>query len=592
MGSLTCRRIPPVLRATVVVTAMLAMQSTLLPTVAFAQAADAKTSLANGDKATRAKDWATAATEYAAANKAAPSADALEGLANAQYQQKHDTEAYAAYDEWLKAYGAKANAAKKKTNEARLAEIAARTGLLAVDSPEAGATITVDDKPMGTTPLPAPLRLSTGPHRVRVMKEGFLPFDQAPNVAAGATATLQVKLEAQSAKGRLSVREKTGKPLRVIVDNVDMGEAPWTGEVDPGPHDVAGRGTGVAAGPEKVAVERGKTQNVELVATSSVAAIKVATSDGKGLIYLDGKLVGEGTFTSEVPSGTHALRITREGYDQFEEQIELKDKETLARSVTLKLSSKIETGVVQKETGRLEGIYGGFGLLMTFLPSGMNSSMQKTCDGSDKPAELTSCDGQGGGIGGGLTGFIGYHWDPVGIELFLGAQYDQNSPTLKWGPSSTDPGLGPDPARTEEFAIRRIGGFGVLRVRLTFQGEKLRFSAAGGVGLSYRSMLLTRDTTADANVDFRDAFVPDAQSYLSPVLSLEPSLQYRLTPTTAIALGVSMLVESARSFDQIPTTKAEGGHSLGPSGLTTPAYELTSGTQVFIGPFIGMMFGP
>jgi hypothetical protein len=578
-------------RVAAVVASMLALQSTVLSSVAFAQAPDAKSSLANGNKAAGAKDWAKAVTDFEASNKAAPSADALEGVANAHYQQKHDTEAYAAYDEWLKTYAAKAAPAKKKAVEARLKELGDRTGLLAVDTTETGATIAVDDKPMGTTPLSAPLRLAVGPHRVRITKEGFQPFDQVPNVAAGATSTVQVKLEAQTTKGRISVKEKTGKPIRVTVDGVDMGDAPWTGEVDAGAHEVGGRGAGVVAAPEKITVERGKVRDVELAAATSIATLKIGTSDGKGLIYLDNKVVGEGTFTSDVPSGTHTVRITREGYDPFEEQIELKDKETLSRSVTLKLSSKIETGAVQKDTRALEGVYGGFGLLMTFLPSGMNSSMQKTCDGQ-KPAELISCDGQGGGIGGGLDGFIGYHWDPVGVELFAGAQYDQNSPTLHWGPSSTDPGLGPDPARTEEFHIRRIGGFGIFRVRLTLQGEKLRFSVAGGVGLSYRSMLLTRDTTAVSNPALRDAFVPDAQSYLSPVVSLEPSLQYRLGPSTAVALGVSMLVESPRTFDRIPTTKAEGGHSLGPSGLTTPAYQLATGTQVFIGPFIGMMFGP
>lgn len=570
---------------------VVALQSTLLPSVASAQAPDPKASLANGTKAAGAKDWTKAASEFEASNKAAPSADALEGLANAHYQQKHDTEAYAAYDEWLKTYGAKATPAKKKTAEDRLKEIAARTGQLSLEVNEAGASIAVDDKPMGTTPLAAPLRLAVGPHRVRVTKEGFMPFDQAPNVAAGATQSVQVKLEAQTTKGRISVKEKAGKAIRVLVDGVDMGDAPWTGEVEAGPHDVGGRGTGVVAATEKVTVERGKTKDVELVASSSTATLKVGTSDGKGLIYLDGKLVGEGTFSQEIPSGPHALRITREGYDPFEEQVELKDKETLARSITLKLSSKIETGAVQKENRPLEGVYGGFGLLMTFLPGGMKHSMQKTCEG-DKPAELASCDGEGGGLGGGIDGFIGYHWDPVGVELFAGAQYDQSSPTLNWAASSTDPGIGPDPARTEEFNVRRIGGFGIARVRLTIQGEKLRFSVAGGVGLSVRSMILTRDTKSVANPAFRDAFVPDAESYVSPVLSLEPSIQYRLSASTALALGVSMLVESPRSFDQIPTTKQEGGHSLGPSGLTTPAYELASGTQVFIGPFVGMMFGP
>ena len=584
-----------------VLAALFALQSTLLAEAAFAQGASdaAKTSLANGTKAAGAKDWAKAATEFDASNKASNSADALEGLANAQFQQKRDTEAHAAYSEWLKLYVAKVPG-KKAGVEARLKDLDTRTGLLAIETTESGAAVSVDDKPMGVTPLAAPLRVAIGPHRVRVTKEGFLPFDQAPNVAVGVTSKVEVKLEAQGSKGRLVVKEKTGKPIRVLVDGVDMGDAPWSGEVEAGPHDVGGRAGALVATPEKVTVERGKTRDVELSASASSATLKVGTSDGKGLIYLDGKLVGEGTFTSDIPAGTHALRITREGYDPFEEQIALKDKETIARSITMKLSSKIETGTVQKDTRALEGIYGGFGLLMTFLPSGMNSSMQKTCDG-DKPAELTSCNGQGGGIGGGITGFVGYHWDPVGVEIFAGAQYDQNSPTLNWAASSLDPGIGPDPARKEEFNIRRIGGFGIARVRLTLQGEKVRFSVAAGVGLSYRSLLLTRDTTTPAGG--KDAFVPDAESYLSPVLSVEPSIQYRIGPHTAIALGLSMLVESPRAFDQVPTTKQEAGHLLSngknaqgrdlpPSGLTTPAYELATGTQVFIGPFIGMMFGP
>ena len=353
----------------------------------------------------------------------------------------------------------------------------------------------------------------------------------------------------------------------------------------------------MTAAPEKVTVERGKTRDVELVASATYATLKVGTSDGKGLIYLDDKLVGEGTFTSDVPSGPHRLRLTRDGYDPFEETIDLKEKETLARSITLKLSSKIDTGPVQKENRPLEGIYGGFGLLMTFLPGGMKSTMQKDCEDSPRPPELASCSGESGGLGGGVTGFVGYHWDPIGVELFLGAQYDQTKPSQKWVASSTDPGFGDDPPRTEDFSVRRIGGFGIARIRLTLQGEKLRFSIAGGVGIAYRSLVLTRDATRDSD-GATDKLVTDAQSYLSPILSLEPSLQYRIGPHTAVALGFSLLVESPRSFDQIPTTKGEKlhGFSNGPaapaSAVTTPAYELATGTQVFIGPFIGMMFGP
>ena len=580
-------------RLGLVVATLLTTHSALLSSVASAQTApDAKASLASGDKAARAKDWAKAITEYEAANGATPSAEALEGLANAHYQAKHEAAAYAAYDAWLKTYGATAAKPKKAAAEARLKELGEKTGSLTIDVSEAGAAVTVDDRPSGTTPLAAPLRLGLGPHRVRITKDGFLPADQVPNVAAAVGSTLTVKLEAQTTKGRLSVKEKSGKAIRVLVDGVDMGDAPWSGEVEAGPHDVSGRAGVLLAAPEKVTVERGKTREVELAASTTTAMLKVSTSDGKGLVYLDGKLVGEGTFASEIPAGSHQLRITRDGYDPFEEQFDLKDKETLARSITLKLSSKIETGEVVKDKRALEGIYGGFGLLLTLSPGGMGHAMQNTCASPPPSGELSGCSGEGSAIGGGLDFFVGYHWDPVGVELYGGVQYDQSTPTLTWGPSSTDPGIGPDPARTEEFAVRRAGGFAILRIRYTVQSEKLRFSVAGGVGLSYRSMFMTRDTTATDNPTFREAYVPDAQTYLSPVISLEPSIQYRLSPKVAVALGMSLLVERPETFDQVPTTPQAKGNRLGPSGLTTPQYELATGTQVMIGPFIGMMFGP
>jgi len=585
------------------VAALVALPS-FAPGVAFAQAApDAKTSLANGNKAAGAKEWAKALAEFEASNRAAPSADAQEGVANALYQLKRDGEAHAAYTAWDKAYGAKAPPAKKTAVAARLKELEGRTGALVLELtgvPE-GVVIAVDDKPVDRPAPGTPLRLAAGPHRVKVTKDGFLPFEQSPHVTAGASTNLAVKLEAQSGKGRLSVKEKSGKAVRVVVDGVDVGDAPWVGELDAGNHDVFVRAAGIASAPEKVSVERGKTRDLELSASSTTATLKITTSDGKGLIYIDGKLVGEGTFASEIPAGQHALRITRDGYDAFEEQIELKDKDTIARSITLNLASTVVAGEVQGEKTRLEGVYGGFNLLYTFLPSGMSHTMEKTCNSdiiapgnpdAQRPSSLAGCEGVGGSSGGGLTGFIGYHWDPIGVELFLGGQYDQSSPTLTWAQADLDPGFGPNPARTEEYAVRRLGGFGAARIRLTLQTDKIRFSMAAGVGLSYRVMLMERDTRSTANPELRDVFVPDSQSYLSPILSVEPSVYYRLGQHTSIGLGLTLLVESPRAFDQTPTTNREQGHRLGLNGLDTPSYELASSTQIFFGPFVGMMFGP
>lgn len=568
----------------IVFSAILGAQSLVAPPV-FAQ--DAKAQLAAGDKAAQTKDWSAAITAYDAANKATPSDAALDGLANAHFQLKHDTEAYAAYEEWLKTYGAK-NAGKKAANEKRLKEIADRTGSMEIAVNEPGATITIDDKPVGKSPLASPLRLSVGPHRVRVQKDGFLAFDGTPNVAQNVPNKVDVKLEAQSGKGRLSVKEKTGKAVRVFVDGVDMGDAPWAGDVDAGQHEVVVRSPTLVGAPEKVTIERGKQRDVEIEASSSTASVKISTVDGKGLIYIDDKLVGEGSFSGDIPSGVHKLRITREGYESFGEEITLEQKQNFVRNITMSLSGAIQTSAVEKDKRALEGIYGGFAIPLWF-GSGYGSSVEKACD--NKPVELAGCD-PGSGIGSGLQGFVGYHWDPVGVEFFFGGGYDQVGSKLDWNASSTDPGLGPDPARTEEFTVRRIGGFGAFRVRYTYQIEKVRFTVAGGVGLSYRALFLTRDASAKADSNQRDVFVPDSQTYLSPLITLEPAVYFRLGQPTALGVGFSFQMEAAGSFSDNPRTQGDGGRKIGLVGITTPSYELASSTQIFFGPFIGMIFGP
>jgi hypothetical protein len=406
--------------------------------------------------------------------------------------------------------------------------------------------------------------------------------------------------DASAGKGRLVVKEKSGKPVRVTIDGVDMGDAPWSGEVAEGAHDVALRGQGLTSAPQKVSVEKGKTQEIELTAASSSTSIKVGTSDAKGLIYLDGKLVGEGSYVGELPAGTHKLKITRDGYDPFEEDITLKENEPYSRTITLKLSSRIETGPVQN-IERLEGLYGGFTLLAMFTPGGTGNTIEKQCE--NKPPELGSCEA-GSGFGPGVGGFIGYHWDPVGIELFVGGQFDQRTMKNDWNASSTDLGIGPDPARVEDYTLSRVGGVGLARIRVSHQWEKIRLSMAAGAGFSYRVMVLERDTTAKDNSGAIDKYASEALSYLSPAVGLEPSVMYRLSPGIAVSAGLQIFFDAPSTSifgGENPKTPAEANHALRVPNATppqlkgtvsTPPYELASNMQVFIGPYLGMMFGP
>ena len=86
----------------------------------------------------------------------------------------------------------------------------------------------------------------------------------------------------------------------------------------------------------------------------------------------------------------------------------------------------------------------------------------------------------------------------------------------------------------------------------------------------------------------------DNTGYITPVLSMELAGQVRIAGNTALAVGLDLWLEHAPS-----TTRSEPSGSQAllqegqlPSPLFTPAYDLATGTQLYLGPFVGLQFGP
>ena len=64
----------------------------------------------------------------------------------------------------------------------------------------AGATVTVDGKPAGTTPLTAPLPVAPGQRKVTVAKAGYAPFSVVVSVLAGSVVSIDAELQAIGAR--------------------------------------------------------------------------------------------------------------------------------------------------------------------------------------------------------------------------------------------------------------------------------------------------------------------------------------------------------------------------------------------------------
>ena len=68
------------------------------------------------------------------------------------------------------------------------------------------------------------------------------------------------------------------------------------------------------------------------------------SAGGDNLIYLDGKMVGQGRWEGVAPSGTHTLKVTAQGMKAYHTEIVLNDKETRTLSVTLESEAKAGGG--------------------------------------------------------------------------------------------------------------------------------------------------------------------------------------------------------------------------------------------------------
>ena len=564
------------------------------PTLAQPAPAEVKSHMDAADKAVKAKDWDKAIGEYRAAFDIGHAAAALEGLANALYQAKREPEAFEAYDELLRAYGDAMPMPKRAAAEARRKELSAHTGIIQVNVNEAGAEILVDDKSIGVAPLP-PRHVKAGLHNVKVTKAGFAPFEQSIEAKDGQTASVTATLTRQVSKGRIVVREKDGKSMRVVIDGLDVGPTPYEGEVDPGPHEVLVRSSAGVSTPQRVEIERGKTATVELAAVAATTHLEITTGDHLAILFFDGKPLAEGSFSGDVAPGEHVLVVAKEGWDRVEKKLNLAPNGN--EKVNIVLTKSRETNAVKNldEEQRGRGIYGGFALAGMGLPNGSGNELETRCNDLGASSCQTPMP-----IGGGLMGYVGYSFNPIGFEVMLGGEFDQVKPKATFNgvggaATSANPSL-TGPPRTESFSFLRTGGILAVRARVNLEGEHLRGSIAIGPGIAYKYAILSeRRAVSTDGRNLQDLYAPGGQGYVSPAITADASVQWRMTSSTALTLGMLLWLESSSFTDvrapgDLHRFMAADGQT--PAAITTPPYQITSGAQMFVGPYLGMQFGP
>ena len=182
---------------------------------------------------TRAFDAALA--EFERSRAATPTRSATENAAVCLREVGRLDEAWEMFGRVLADFGVQGEVLSARPGDVRSrierqrADLDARLGAITIVGGESGAVVSVDGRPRGTLPLPAPLRASAGLHTVRVHLEGYVPFVEAVDVVATKATTLRPELAVLAQAGRLRISDRRGRGLEVVVDGVVVGRSPWEG---------------------------------------------------------------------------------------------------------------------------------------------------------------------------------------------------------------------------------------------------------------------------------------------------------------------------------------------------------------------------
>ncbi len=276
---------------------------------------EAKEHFDKGVALMKAEAWDAALAEFTVSLSLFPTKNGRKNAAACLKSLGRFDEALEMYQLLIKDHASAMDPAELDAANKAMAELRALTGTIQINSNVAGATVVVDGRDRGKTPLPGPVVVAAGTRVVRVSKEGYVPFEAKPIVAGKANIVIEANLEALARSGRLKVVEETGKVMDVVVDGAVVGKTPYEGAIAPGTHAVLLKGEGkLGTQPAVANVVVDQVFNLRLKAEELGGEARIETEPPGATVVLDGVPLGQGTWEGALRVGSHKVDVNAEGY--------------------------------------------------------------------------------------------------------------------------------------------------------------------------------------------------------------------------------------------------------------------------------------
>ncbi len=150
--------------------------------------------------------------------------------------------------------------------DAALAAIRNLVGSVRLTVSESGARITVDDEPVGASPLSDPQVLDLGKHTISVSKPGFESASQTVTVVGGSEAALDIVLVARRPIAQFTVT--ADDDATIVIDGKVSAKGRFEGPLVPGAHEVRVTESGKLPYEAEVDLRDGETRTVQVTLES------------------------------------------------------------------------------------------------------------------------------------------------------------------------------------------------------------------------------------------------------------------------------------------------------------------------------------
>ena len=539
-----------------------------------AQLADAKKFFEAGLKLYKEQLFHEALASFVEANRISPRESIQRNIAQTYREMKDMPSAHAAFEELVARYGATMKPQAKADAQRAIEELEILTGLITLKVQEPGAKVTMDGKEVGTTPIAKPVRAGIGVHTLIVSKPGFETLTKYVTIRGHDAVSVDDPFEKDTPTGHVTVTILQPDPTaRIFVDSKDAGVSPLQVDLEPGVHTIEARGATSFSPPKQVEVAKRGKYDVALELRLAQGSVSIQTGTPDAEITVDANVVGRGAWEGALAVGKHDISASKGGFEAYKTSVLVHMGERITENVRLVPTAK--TGPVVPEHD-WTGVYVQLNLVGNFPVSTPSNEVAQV---RDLPAATVAK----GGFGGGINVRAGHSFGIIGIEGIILGAYDHSSAEVAYragDATSTHPGATP---RKESYAFHRFGGTAGVGVRLMPKTQLVRPTLGVGAGVSFKAASYRREATGGS--DGENAYGSDFATYVAPALMIDGGIELGNTPGVRFYLGALLFAEFASSAAATAAPIPEG------TPVPTRPLDLAVGTDIFIGPVIGMQFG-